>query len=281
MHNPVLLQEVIDALKVKKGGLYIDATLGEGGHTLAILRKGGRVLGIDLDRQQISNFHSPAKELTSNRKNLILIEGNFKNIERIAKKNNFYPVDGVLFDLGLSIGQIQHSGRGFSFKKSSEPLDMRLSNRLKIKASDLVNGLSQEELCEIFSKYSEEINSTAISKAIVRGRCFKKITTVADLTKIIDQAIGRKDEKVYQRIFQALRIVVNDEFENLKEGLKGAVMLLKKNGRIAVITFHSLEDRIVKRFIHDNQLKLVTKKPIVSKNNIPFERSAKLRVIKL
>ena len=269
MHHPVLLKAVIDNLGIKKGGLYIDATYGEGGHSLEILKKEGKVLAIDTDFQQILNF----KFQISNWKNLTLVQGNFKDIEKIAKENDFYPVDGILFDLGLSIKQIQESGKGFSFKNSDEPLDMRLNNDLKIKASDLINSLNKEDLYEILARYSEEINSRAIADFIFRTRSLKKILTVGDLVSVIEKAIGKKGERVLRRIFQGLRIAVNDELENLKKGLTGGLRLIKKDGKILVITFHSLEDRIVKQF--------GAGKPILGDRKLSFERSAKLRVISL
>lgn len=279
MHQPVLLQKVIENLRIKKDGLYIDATFGEGGHSLAILKRGGRVLAIDQDCQQIAQFKQILSDKKEEFKNLILIEGNFADIETIAKKNNFYPVDGILFDLGLSMRQLKFGKKGLSYKNRDEPLDMRLGRQTELTAADLVNKLSQKKLYEIFARYSEEINSLSIAKAIIEGRSLKKIKTVGELITLINKAIGRTDESVYRRIFQALRIAVNDELENLKKGLLGAMRLIKKDGRIVVITYHSIEDRIVKTFIKKYQLRLVTKKPIFAKDSLFFERSAKLRVI--
>ncbi len=179
----------------------------------------------------------------------------------------------------ISAYRYENSGRGFSFKNLNEPLDMRINDQLKVKASDLVNSLTEGELYKIFSTYSEEVNSLPIAQTIVRARSLKKIETVGDLIIVIDKAVGRKDERVYRRIFQALRIAVNSEFENLKKGLSGALNLIKREGRIVVVTFHSLEDRLVKRFVDEHKLKLVSKKPITSKRSFSFERSAKLRVI--
>ncbi len=278
MHKPVLLQEVIDYLNVKVGGLYIDATFGEGHHSIEILARGGKVLGVEWDFNQYQRAKIKNQRCI-NLKKLILINGNFRDIEQIAKQNNFYPVDGVLFDLGLSMWQLKKSGRGFSFKKLNEPLDMRLSDELKDKASDLINSLSPKELYEILATYSEEINSWSIVKTLVRTRALKKIKLVSDLVNAVDRAIERKDERVYRRVFQALRIAVNKEFENLEKGLLGALNLIKKEGRIVVITFHSLEDRLVKNFVYKNNLNLLTKKPVISRSNFSFERSAKLRVI--
>jgi len=273
-HTPVLLKEVIDNLNIKPNGLYIDATVGEGGHGQEILKKQGRLLGIDRDERQIEGLKQ--KEIF---KNAFLFNDNFANIEDIAKKNKYYPVDGIIFDLGLSMRQIQKSKKGFSYKNEDEYLDMRLSNNIIKTASSIINSLKASELYEIFTKYSEEINSRAIAKGIVNARSLKKIEKVGDLLRIIDKTIKRKDKQVYARIFQALRIAVNNEFENLKKALKGARNIINSNGRIIVISFHSLEDRIVKRFAKENGLKLLTKKPIVGKKNIKHERSAKLRII--
>lgn len=272
-HHPVLLDEVIAHLKIKKGGLYIDATVGEGGYSLEILKKGGKVLGIDLDFQQIQNLKSKIQ-------NLELVQGNFREIERIAKEQNFFPVDGVVFDLGLSMRQLNELGRGFSFKNEEEPLDMKLDFDEEKTAADYINTLSEQNLYELFAKNSEEINSRAIAVSIVCSRAVRKIKTVGDLVRVIDGAIGKRDTRVLRRIFQALRIEVNHEFENLKKGLEGAVNIIKKDGRIMTVAFHSLEDRIVKQFVKKNNLLFETKKPITAKNRNSFERSAKLRIIK-
>ena len=283
MHTPVLLEQVIDALKVKKGGLYVDATFGEGGYSQAILDKGGKVLGIDLDESQLtgSRVNPPssrlrrASELTS----LILVGGNFGDIEKIAKENNFFPVDGVVFDLGLSMRQISQSGRGFTFKKLNEPLDMRMSLKTEMTAKYLLNHLSESELYDVFARNSEEINSQKIAREIIIKRQFKKLETVGDLTNCIDKAIGEQDNNAYKRIFQALRIQVNEEFENLKNGLIGASKLINEEGKVIVVSFHSLEDRIVKNFSKTQGIKLLIKKPIMNKLGKSFERSAKLRIL--
>ncbi len=275
MHTPVLLEQVIDALEIKKDGLYVDATFGEGGYSHAILDKGGKVLGIDWDLEQIQN---PKSEIQKFR-NLKLVEGNFANIEKIAKENNFFPVDGVVFDLGLSMRQISQLGRGFSFKKLNEPLDMRMSLETEITAKYLLNHLSESELFDVFARNSEEINSQKIAHEIIIKRQFKKLEIVGNLTNCIDKAIGEQDNNAYKRIFQALRIEVNQEFDNLKKGLTGSVKIIKSDGKIAVVTFHSLEDRIVKNFSKTQGIKLLNKKPIINKLGKSFERSAKLRIL--
>ncbi|OGK25188.1 16S rRNA (cytosine(1402)-N(4))-methyltransferase [Candidatus Roizmanbacteria bacterium RIFCSPLOWO2_01_FULL_37_12] len=275
MHTPVLLKEAVEGLSIKKDGLYIDATVGEGGHLIQIAQLGGKVLGIEIDRNQIN-------KLTID--NSKIIQGNFKDIEKIAIENNFFPVDGILLDLGLSVKQIKNSGRGFSYRNLEEPLDMRLSTTFETTASKVVNSLSQDELYEIFAKYSEDINSLAISKVLVRARTIKPIEKVKDLINIINQVIGETrystlGDKTYARIFQALRIAVNNEIENLRNALAGSLRILKKTGRVVVISFHSIEDRTVKQFISNNNLKQFNKKVIVSKRGLEFERSAKMRII--
>src|SRR3989338_4691416 len=272
MHTPVLLKEVIEALNIKKDGLYVDATFGEGGYSQAILDKGGKVLGLDLDQEQIINNQLSVI-------NLKLVEGNFADIEKIAKENNFFPVNGVVFDLGLSMRQINQSGRGFSFKKNNEPLDMRMSLKIEMTAKYLLNHLSESELFDVFARNSEEINSQKIAHEIIIKRQFKKLEIVENLTNCIDKAIGEQDNNAYKRIFQALRIEVNQEFDNLKKGLTGSVKIIKSDGKIAVVTFHSLEDRIVKKFSKTQGIKLLNKKPIMNRLGKSFERSAKLRIL--
>lgn len=279
MHTPVLLKETIAHLDIQKGKKYIDATYGEGGHSEEIIKRGGLVLGIEWDEKQIKNKKLKVKSY----KNLKLVYGNFADIEKITKDNDFYPVDGVLFDFGLSMNQINESKRGFSFKKTDEPLDMRINSQLTQTAEHIINHSSAHELYEIFSRNSEEINSWTIAHALFRACRIKKIKKVGDVLSILsDNQLKLKGERegIKRRIFQALRIEVNHEFENIKKGLEGAMHVLIKGGRIAVITFHQGEDRIVTTFIRQYGLELMTKKPIVAaQNHGIFERSAKLRVI--
>lgn len=277
MHQPVFLSKVINFLEVKREGKYIDATFGEGGHSWAILKKGGKVLAIEWDEWQFKI----QKEKTKKWPNFKLVWGNFKDIEKIAKKNLFYPVDGILFDLGLSMSQIEDSKRGFSYKKLTEPLDMRISQKIKIKAANIVNSYSVEKLYEIFAKNSEEIHSWTIANAIFCAAKIKPIKKVADLVKIIDSLNLKEKEKIYRRIFQALRIEVNQEEKNLKEGLRGALKIVKPKGKIVVITFHPTEDRWVKQFIKENKLRLIKVKNVIKKERKIFERSAHLRVFSL
>lgn len=274
MHTPVLLEAVIKALEVKEKGLYIDATAGEGGHLKKILEEGARVLAIDIDEEQIGYLEKGFK----NYENLELVVGNFKDIEEIAKTFGFFPVDGIIFDLGLSMKQINESGRGFSYNKPRERLDMRLDQTKKIKASDIVNSLDADDLYGIFSKNSEELDSRTIAESIVRERRLRSIETVEDLLGVFKKLGGNKKTKA--RVFQALRMKVNNEKENLIKGLEGSLKLVRKGGKIAIVTFHSVEDRWVKRLIEEHK-KEINKSSLIrpSKEKLSFERSAKLRVI--
>lgn len=271
MHTPVLLQEAIRALEVSEGKKYIDATYGEGGHSGQIIKRGGKVLAIEWDDLRLKDKVYKGKS----GEDLKIVVGNFVEIERIAKENDFFPVDGVLFDLGLSMEQINRSGRGFSYKKMDEPLDMRINRELERTAADIINHSSAQELYEIFSRNAEEINSRAIAHAVYKSRSLKKITTVGDLCAVIGNHKG-----MVRRIFQALRIEVNNEFENLKKALSGAARIIFQEGKIVVVTFHQGEDRIVAAFVRNSRMRFLTKKPIsASKEGAMFERSAKLRVI--
>lgn len=281
MHTPVLLEHAIEALNVTPGLRYIDATAGEGGHLSMILEKGGKVLGLDWDPSQIKNIQSLIKN-----DNLILEVGSYGEIESIAKKHEFAPVDGVLFDFGLSMKQIRESGRGFSYNNPNEPLDMRIDGKTGVTASEIINNYNAQELYETFSRYAEEFHSLSIAESIVRARTMRRIETVGGLIAAIDFAIAkckmghRHGREIYATIFQALRIVVNDEFEQIKKGLEGAINILKPEGRIAIITFHSLEDRIVKRYVEASpDVKFLDKHVIKGDFRKSFERSAKLRTI--
>jgi 16S rRNA (cytosine1402-N4)-methyltransferase len=285
-HVSVLLQEVIKLLDVQSGKKYIDATLGGGGHTSAILKSGGKVLGIDTDQESL-DYVSENFQLSIFNYQLHLVKGNFKDIGQIAKENEFDKVAGILFDLGISSHQIDVGERGFSFQKEG-PLDMRMDRSLKIEAKDLVNVLTKGELYEIFTKLGEEGFAGAISNSIVRARKISPIRTTTELAEVIGRSVpGNKKIDAEARIFQALRIVINDELNNLKAALPQAFNLLEKTGKIAVISFHSLEDRIVKKQFIEWEEKgkgsILTKKPItpsreeIEKNK--RSRSAKLRVI--
>jgi 16S rRNA (cytosine1402-N4)-methyltransferase len=288
-HEPVLLKETIAGLRVEKNKKYIDATLGGGGHSFEILKLGGIVLGIDVDKDAIANIENKKPE------NLTVSRGNFRDIDKIAHLNNFCPpaggVTGIIFDLGVSSHQINSPERGFSFQNEG-PLDMRMDQELGVRALDLIKILTKGELNEIFTKFGEESHAWEISNAIVSARSVNPIETTSDLVRIIEQGLGKKGlnagERAGQskRVFQALRIVINDELNVIEEALPKALQLLEKNGRICVISFHSLEDRIVKRkfleFEEKNMGKIISEKPILPTNEEIEKntraRSAKLRI---
>jgi len=277
MHTPVLLQQVIEGLMVKPDGKYIDATLGEGGHSLEIIKNGGKVLAIDADKTQINKAILRITDYGIT--NITFVHGNFAEIEKIAKENNFYPVDGVLFDLGLSMNQINEGKKGLSYRKSDESLDMRLNLETTEPAKDVIRVYNEDSLYEIFSRFSEDLNSRLIAKTIVEARKKKSISTVGDLMAVINTVVKNDNNRSASRIFQALRIFVNKDLDNLIKGLEGAMRVINKGGRIVVICFHSLEDRVVKKFIKNNRLKQINKKIITGDQRLKFERSAKLRVI--
>ena len=285
-HQPVLLKEIIDLLQVKAGGKYIDATLGGGGHTKAILELGGEVLGIDVDQDALDN----AKEIKNDR--LSVAKGNFKDIDKLAHLNNFNRVSGILFDLGVSSHQLDEPSRGFSFMREG-PLDMRMDKNSPITAEYLVNILTKGELYELFSNLGQEHRSRAVSNSIIRARRIKAIRTTEDLVRVVKDAYGIKGElssyaraNICMRVFQALRIAVNDELGSIEEALPKALEFLENGGRLAVISFHSLEDRIVKdkfrSFREKGMGQIITEKPIgASKEEMIINnrsKSAKLRV---
>lgn len=247
-HVPVLKKEVLEILDPKPGENFIDATYGFGGHSKDILEKikpNGKVLGIEWDKK-VYNQAEPQERL-------ILTNDSYTNLKKIAEESNFYPISGILFDLGISSWDLEDSGRGFSFLRD-EPLDMRFNQDNDLTAEYIVNNYSEEELINILKEYGEEKLAKIIARRIIKERPVK---TTFELKKLIP----RKTKP--HRTFQALRIAVNDELNNLKKGLEQAVEILAPGGRIAVISFHSLEDRIVKNFFkNNNNLQILTKKPI-------------------
>lgn len=279
-HQSVLLDEAIDWLNVKSGSLYIDATAGGGGHAQAIASRGGKVLALDRDPQAIEYLKKRAIG------NLILVNDNFSHINSIAVKFGFQKVSGIIFDLGVSSHQLELPQRGFSFQNEG-PLDMRMDPSLNIRAFDLINFFDKRRLYEIFKSFGEEKLSRPIVDAIYSARQIKSIETTQELAEIVSEVYRKYHVKSKlhpaTKTFQALRIVVNSELLNLEEALPQTVELLEKGGRLVVISFHSLEDGVVKRFLKQAaRLKTQTKTPIgpgageIQKN--PRSRSAKLRV---
>ncbi|MGB9814222.1 MAG: 16S rRNA (cytosine(1402)-N(4))-methyltransferase RsmH [Thermovenabulum sp.] len=290
-HKPIMVNQVLNYLNIKKDGVYVDATLGGGGHFQEILNRVGEkgvVIGIDRDFDAIEN----AKKKFGGNRNVILIHDNYKNLKKILKELNIDAIDGILYDLGVSSYQLDKEDRGFSYRKDA-PLDMRMDKSQTLTAKDVVNNLSKDELKRIIYEYGEERFAGRIANFIVERRKIKPIETTFELVEIIKDAIPakarRKGPHPAKRTFQALRIFVNDELVGLEEAFEDAISLLKDGGRMVVISFHSLEDRIVKRlfnqFKKENdlpyKLQVLTPKPVVPdeielKEN-PRARSAKLR----
>jgi len=297
-HIPVLLEEAMEALNVQPGGRYVDCTTGGGGHAAAILERstpGGQLLGIDADPTAIEI----AKErLTPYKGSFLLVNDNFRSLEGICQSHNFWPLHGVLFDLGLSSLQLDDE-RGFSFRHDA-PLDMRFDPRQSVTAADIVNTFPEQELAYLLERYGEEHRGHQIAGHIVRSR---PLRTTTQLATLVEEAVGPIRSRIHPatKTFQALRIAVNRELENLELALQQAVNLLGFGGRLVVISFHSLEDRIVKQFLHQESqgcicppgtpicicghkptLKAITKKVIrpavAEKVANPRSRSAKMRV---
>lgn len=278
-HIPVLLDEVIQALALRVNGTYIDGTLGAGGHAEAILKAtapAGRLLGLDGDPQALDI----AKEtLAPYQDRVILVRSNFTQIYTVAAAHEFIPADGVLLDLGLSSMQLANLERGFSFL--SDSLDMRMDNRSELTASEIVNEYEEKELADLIFKLGEEHASRRIARRIIENR---PISSAQELAEVIERAVGRHGKThPATRTLQALRIAVNHELDNLEVVLPQLAQVVGKGGRAAIITFHSLEDRIVKNFFKTTRdWRNLTKHPIKpsyqqAREN-PRARSAKLRV---
>jgi len=300
-HVPVLLKETVDGLAVKKGGRYVDGTFGRGGHSREIVRRGGEVLGIDRDEAAVAAGQRLSVEVEGG---LRVVKGDHGELERIARENGWDAVDGILLDLGVSSPQLDEAERGFSFLREG-PLDMRMDRSRGITAADLVNGESAERLEEIFRAWGEEPNARKIARAIekARGERGMRFGTTLELADFVEEMVGRRGgHHPATRVFQALRMEVNDEMGDLERALEGGLRLLRSGGRFAIITFESLTDRVVKRFFAAHVGKMrslqqggeewvgeepravaVTRKAVVAdENEVKLNlrsRSAKLRVI--
>lgn len=287
IHTPVMLKEVISYLSLKSGSIYVDATIGEGGHAEAILETGARVIGIDQDEEILKRA---AKRLARFDSQIRFIYGNFRDIKQLLYENGISKVDGILYDIGISSYQLDSKERGFSFKYNA-PLDMRMDMRNPIKAINLVNSLTSNELIDIIRKYGEERRARQIANQIIRNRPIKTTFELVNAITTGMPSVAWKN-KIHPatRTFQALRIAVNNELSSLEESLEQAIDVLNKDARLVVISFHSLEDRIVKYKFREfkNQekpcIEIITKKPLVPDINEmqinPRARSAKLRAIK-
>ncbi|MBN1888173.1 MAG: 16S rRNA (cytosine(1402)-N(4))-methyltransferase RsmH [Thermoflexales bacterium] len=302
LHVPVLLQETLDWLAIRPGGCYIDGTLGGGGHAAAILsaaQPGGRLLGLDADPAALARAR---KRLAAFGSQLVAVHGSFDEIELTARAHDLVPADGILLDLGLSSDQLADSARGFSF--TALGLDMRFDPSHGQPASSIVNEWPADELASLLYRYGEESASRKIARAIEQAR---PIHTAQQLAQVVEHVMGRRPVgggrriQPATRVFQALRIAVNDELGALERVLPQALRLLRAGGRLAIITFHSLEDRVVKTFFqmeskdcicpperpacrchHQAALKIITRKPVTPGTEElranPRSRSAKLRV---
>jgi 16S rRNA (cytosine1402-N4)-methyltransferase len=284
-HIPVLLDEVLNGLQVRPGGVYVDCTVGEGGHSTAIMEScgpTGKLLGLDLDGQALG---TAIQSLETYGCSNILVNDNFGNLVEIASKKGFDAVDGILFDLGLSSLQLEGEGKGFSFNLE-EPLDMRFDSSQDLTAAHVVNEYSDKELIDVIRKYGEEPRARNITRAIVANR---PIENSLALAQIVKRAATRKWSRTHPatRTFQAIRIEVNGELQNIECALHQTIPILKPGGRLVVISYHSLEDRIVKGFLRQESresenFRLINKK-IISPSQEEVKanfrsRSARMRV---
>jgi 16S rRNA (cytosine1402-N4)-methyltransferase len=294
-HVPVLLQEVIEGLNIQPAGTYVDCTFGGGGHSLEILKRlndQGRLVVFDQD--------ADARKNVPNDERVLFVQHNFRHLQRFCRLHKIDQVDGIMADLGVSSHQFDTADRGFSTRLDGD-LDMRMDQRQETTAFDVVNTYTEQQLHKLFEQYGEVTNSKTLAKTIVQVRQAVSLKTIANFKQALQSVVKGNPNKYFAQVFQALRIEVNDELGALKEMLQQVPQLLKPAGRVAIITFHSLEDRIVKNFFRKGQfeeedqntdpfgrntalppLKVITKKPVVATaeeiSRNPRSRSAKLRV---
>jgi 16S rRNA (cytosine1402-N4)-methyltransferase len=292
-HVPVLFFEALEALQVKAKGIYVDCTFGGGGHSKGILEKlgsEGKLIAFDQDADALKNVPDDQR--------VVFVPNNFRHLQRFLRLHGYPKVDGLLADLGVSSHQFDAGERGFSTRFEG-PLDMRMDQRQEATASDILRKFSEQELHKLFEQYGEVTNSKTLAKQVVQQRNNTPLKTIAQLKAMISPVVKGNPKKYFAQVFQALRIEVNEEMGALKEMLEQIPEILNPGGRVAIITFHSLEDRLVKNFFRSgtfdeqddnplsrherrNELKIITKKPITAgaeelKTN-PRSRSAKLRV---
>ena len=292
-HTPVLLTETIEGLNIQPDGIYVDCTFGGGGHSRAILQRlneNGRLLAFDQDDDARKNLPDDDR--------VIFVPQNFHHIQRFLRLHKITAVDGIMADLGVSSHQFDDADRGFSIRFDAA-LDMRMDQRQAITAAEVLKNFSESQLHKLFEQYGEVTNSKTLAKTIVQQRSVTSIRTISELKQAVHAVVKGNPQKYFAQVFQALRIEVNDEFGALRELLQQSIVLLKPSCRIAIITFHSLEDRIVKNFFRsgtfteaevdevygnktESPFRLVNKKPVTAgaaelKLN-PRSRSAKLRV---
>ncbi len=292
-HTPVLLKETVDGLNMIPDGIYVDCTFGGGGHSKAILENlnaKGKLIAFDQDEEAKMNLPDDAR--------IIFVPQNFRHLQRFLRLHNITAVNGIMADLGVSSHQFDEAGRGFSIRFDAA-MDMRMDQRQTYTAVDIVNTYSEQQLHKLFEQYGEVTNAKTLAKTIVQARATSSLKTIESFKNAIREIVKGNPNKYFARVFQALRIEVNDEIGALKEMLQQVPSLLKPGGRVAIISFHSLEDRLVKNFFRRstfeepeqnpfintetvNELKIITKKPIVPseeevKRN-PRSGSAKLRI---
>lgn len=292
-HTPVLLNEVLEYLKIKSDGIYVDCTFGGGGHSKAILERlneHGKLVAFDQDED--------ARKNVPNDKRVLFIPHNFRHLQRFLRLHSISEVDGVLADLGVSSHQFDEAGRGFSTRFDAD-MDMRMDQRQELTAFKILNSYPEQQLHKLFEQYGEVTNAKTLAKTIVAARKTTSLQTIDAFKTALHSIVKGNPAKYFAQVFQALRIEVNDELGALKELLNQVPIVLKPGGRVAIITFHSLEDRLVKKFFKKgsfeevvehpfemtedkNPLKLVTKKPVEAtaeeRKKNPRSRSAKLRV---
>ena len=292
-HTPVLFTEVLDGLAIQPDGVYLDCTFGGGGHSKGILEKlsaNGKLFAFDQDADAQNNLPDDQR--------IIFVPQNFRHMQRMLRLHQVTEVDGILADLGVSSHQFDEGDRGFSIRFSG-PLDMRMDRRQGVTAADIIRNYSEQQLHKLFEQYGEVTNSITLAKHIVQNRKHLQSATIEQFKALISPVVKGNPNKYLAQVFQALRIEVNDEMGALKEMLQQVPAVLKKGGRVAIITFHSIEDRVVKNFFRQGSfdetpvnpflseqklevLKIITKKPITAgeeelrKNN--RSRSAKLRI---
>ncbi|MBC8034749.1 MAG: 16S rRNA (cytosine(1402)-N(4))-methyltransferase RsmH [Chitinophagaceae bacterium] len=294
-HIPVMLTEVIDGLAIQPGGVYVDCTFGGGGHSKEILKHlstEGRLIAFDQDADARANLIEDSR--------FVFIPHNFRHLQRFLRVNKFLQVDGIMADLGVSSHQFNEGERGFSTRFDGD-LDMRMDQRQKLKARDIIETYSESRLHKLFEQYGEVTNSKTLARTIASVRDTVSLKTISNFKTAVSSIVKGNPNKYFAQVFQALRIEVNDELGALKEMLQQAVTVLRPGGRLVVLTFHSLEDRIVKNFFKKGNfeeddadtnpfqyntgssgLKIVTKKPLVAGQaelqQNPRSRSAKLRI---
>ncbi len=302
MHQPVLSAEVLAWLRPRPGGTFIDATLGEGGHARALAERigpGGRLLGIDCDAEAVARVQAHGGAWLER---CTLVQANFAELGAVARAHGFEAVDGVLMDLGVSSAQLEVAERGFSFMRDG-PLDMRMDRSRPLTAAELVNRLGEQELAELLRMYGEEHRAARIARVVVAERARRPLTRTGQLAELITRAVGGRRGRTHPatRTFLALRIAVNDELAALDRALPSGLELLKSGGRMAVIAFHSLEDRRVKEcfarhagrwvacpaggrewVVAQPEVRILTRKPVrpseAERRLNPRARSARLRV---